>query len=289
MGYDSYADVPEEKIKELHATAHEIRDGNIIESEELKQDVETLLGEETLSEEFKEKATSLFEAAVIARVNNEAKRLEEAFDAKIAQETASLQEQYIKATEMFAEKQTERLNSYINYLGEQWIKQNRVAVETGIRSELTEGFMKGLQQLFTEHYITVPETKLDLVEEQKEQIQKLQESIDAMTAKVEQLEESNQSLQRDAVIQRLSEGLVDTEVAKLQSLCEGIEFESEDLFESKVELVKKNFFKRTAAPSPEHLLESTILNNQPQEDDKQTVASPQMSAYVKALDRFKRV
>lgn len=264
------------------------RNGSQVSEGAFKDDVESLLAEETLSEEFKAKAGSLFEAAVIARVNDETARLEEAFESKLETEIQTLQEQYVQAVESFTEKQSTRLTGYINYLGEQWIKQNKVAVQSGIKSELTEGFMSGLQKLFAEHYINAPQEKLDLVEEQKSEIAKLQESIVAMQSEVAQLNESNQSLQRDAVIARLSEGLTDTEVAKLHALCEGISFESEDLFESKVDMVKTNFFKRKSTKSPEQLLESHVQVNQPQIDEQQTaVVAPHMAAYVKALDRFK--
>lgn len=252
-----------------------------------KQDVESILGEETLSEEFKSKAAALFESTVVSRVNEEVKRLEEAYDSKLSTEIQSLQEQYVQAVETFAEKQSTRLNSYINYLGEQWIKQNRVALHQGIRTDLTEGFMKGLQKLFTEHYINVPTEKVDLVAEQKAEIQKLQESIAEMESKVETLEESNHILKREAVIMKVSEGLTDTEAAKLNSLCEGVSFESEDLFESKINMIKNNFFKRKAAPSPEQLLESTIQNTQ-QDEDKKVAIAPNMERYIAALNKFKK-
>lgn len=253
----------------------------------LKQDVQSILGEETLSEEFKSKAAALFESTVVSRVNEEVKRLEEAYDSKLSTEIKSLQEQYIHAVETFAEKQSTRLNSYINYLGEQWIKQNRVALHQGIRTDLTEGFMKGLQKLFTEHYINVPTEKVDLVAEQKAEIQKLQESIAEMESKVETLEESNHILQREAVIMKVSEGLTDTEAAKLNSLCEGVSFESEDLFESKINMIKNNFFKRKAAPSPEQLLESTIHTSH-EEDKKVAIQTPNMERYIAALNKFKQ-
>lgn len=286
MGYSHYMDVPEEKTKELHKTAHEFR--ALVSESSLKQDVESILGEETLSEEFKSKAAALFESTVVSRVNEEVKRLEEAYDSKLSAEIQSLQEQYVQAVETFAEKQSTRLNSYINYLGEQWIKQNRVALHQGIRTDLTEGFMKGLQKLFTEHYINVPTEKVDLVAEQKAEIQKLQESITEMESKVETLEESNHILKREAVIMKVSEGLTDTEAAKLNSLCEGVSFESEDLFESKINMIKNNFFKRKAAPSPEQLLESTIQNTQQDEDKKVAIASPNMERYIAALNKFKQ-
>ena len=249
--------------------------------------IQNILGEETLSEEFKSKAAALFESTVVSRVNEEVKRIEEVYDSKLSTEIQSLQEQYVQAVETFAEKQSTRLNSYINYLGEQWIKQNRVALHQGIRTDLTEGFMKGLQKLFTEHYINVPTEKVDLVAEQKAEIEKLQESINEMSAKVETLEESNHNLKRDAVIMKVSEGLTDTEAAKLNSLCEGVSFESEDLFESKINMIKNNFFKRKAAPSPEQLLESTIHTSH-EEDKKVAIQTPNMERYIAALNKFKQ-
>jgi len=255
----------------------------------LKQDVESILGEETLSEEFKSKAAALFESTVVARVNEEVKRLEEAYEDKLATEIKSLQEQYVEAVETYTEKQSTRLNSYINYLGEQWIAKNRVAIHQGIRTDLTEGFMKGLQKLFTEHYINVPVDKVDVVAEQKAEIEKLQESINGLSSKIETLEESNHNLIRESIINKVSDGLTDTEVAKLQSLCEGVSFESEDLFESKINMIRNKFFVRKSAPSPEQLLESTIHTAQEHTDEKKgSNVSPNMERYIAALNKYTR-
>lgn len=254
-----------------------------------KQDVESILGEETLSEEFKSKAAALFESTVVARVNEEVKRLEEAYEDKLSTEIQSLQEQYVTAIETYADKQSTRLNNYINYLGEQWIKQNRVALHQGIRTDLTEGFMKGLQKLFTEHYINVPADKVDVVAEQKSEIEKLQESITELSSKIETLEESNHNLVRESIITKVSDGLTDTEVAKLHSLCESVAFESEELFESKINMIRNKFFVRKSAPSPEQLLESTIHTSHEHADEKKSGnVSPNMERYIAALNKYTR-
>lgn len=256
---------------------------------DLKKDVESILGEETLSEEFKEKATSLFEAAVIARVNDEAQKLEEAFSEKLSKEVQTLQEQYVQAVETFADKQSTRLNNYINYLGEQWIKSNKVAVEQGIRTQLAESFMKGIHNLFNEHNVSVPQEKLDLVEETNKEMETIKESLQSLQEQLETLQEEKKVLEREAIITKLSEGLTDTECSKLHSLCEGIAFESADLFESKLEMIKKNFFSKKSAPSPEQLIESAILDNQPHDDEQKakTIVPANMQKYVAALDRMK--
>lgn len=259
-----------------------------VSESELKNDMASLLSEENFSDAFKTKASGLFEAAVIARVNNETQRIEEAFATKIEQETASLQEQYVKAIEVYAEKQSTRLSNYINYLGEQWIKQNKVSIQQGARTELTEGFMSGLQKLFTEHHINVPEAKMEIVAEQETKIKSLQESIAEMTDKLTKLEESNSKLNRKAVVMKLSEGLTDIDIEKLHSLCEGVEYESADLFESKVSLIKTNFFKRKPSQSPEQLLEDNIQTKQTQLNEQEAKpTNPHMNAYVQALNRFK--
>lgn len=260
-----------------------------VSEDTLKQDVESIIGEETLSEEFKSKAATLFESTVVARVNSEVKRLEEAYEDRLATEVKSLQEQYVEAVETYTEKQSIRLNSYINYLGEQWIAQNRVAIHQGIRTDLTEGFMKGLQKLFTEHYINVPADKIDVVAEQKSEIEKLQESIADLSSKIETLEESNHNLIRESIITKVSDGLTDTEVAKLQSLCESVSFESEELFESKINMIRNKFFVRKSAPSPEQLLESTIHTSQEHADEKKSGnVSPNMERYIAALNKYTR-
>lgn len=261
-------------------------------TDEFRQDVATLLSEEDFTDEFKTKASGLFEAAVIARVNNEVSKLEEAYEEKLATEVQSLQEQYVAAVETFAEKQAVRLNNYINYLGEQWIKQNNVAVQAGIRTELTESFISGLQKLFVEHNVTVPESKVDLLEQKEAELAKLQESFAELSSKVEIITEENANLHRESVINRLTEGLTDTEVAKLHTLCEGVSFDSEELFESKVEMIRNNFFTRKAPQSPEQLLESTIQVNQEHDEKKpegkKTILPQSIASAAKALDRMKR-
>lgn len=259
----------------------------------LRQDVANIISEEdaNLSEAFKEKAEALFEAAVVSRVNAEVMRLEEAYTQKLDEQRKHLEEQFATAANQFAEQQSTRLTQYINYLGEQWIKQNKVAVENGIRAELTESFMKGLSTLFEQHYINKPESDYDLVAEQRDQIESLKSALNEATQKVESLDEETTSLKRKLIIDRIAESLADTEAARLHALCEGIEYDSDELFESKVQLVKTNFFKKVPKHTPQELLEETVHATQPQVEPEQKpaqITDPSITAAIQALNSFKR-
>ena len=139
--------------------------------------------------------------------------------------------------------------------------------------------------------MTVPESKVDLLEQKEAEIAKLQESFTELSSKVQTLTEENSNLHRESVINRLTEGLTDTEVAKLHTLCEGVSFDSEELFESKVEMIRNNFFTRKAPTSPEQLLESTVQVNQEHEEkpsERKSVLPSSIASAAKALDRMKR-
>lgn len=261
------------KSVKTQAMEEEEIDGEIIiEDEEdtavdVSAELNSIFGEE-LSEEFKSKATSIFEAAVIARVNSEMDKV-----------VAKLEEQAAAELATFKETIVEKVDGYLNYVVEQWMEENQVAIDSGLRTEIAEDFISGLKNLFVEHYIEVPEEKYDVMDELQtktvELESKLNESIDANIELSKELEE----LKASKIFEEQTKGLADTEVAKLKKLVEGIDFGSEDLYREKISVIKENYFPKAAKNSPEKMLveESgttpTFNSNDP------------MAKYVQSLSR----
>jgi hypothetical protein len=214
-----------------------------------KEDIDDMFGGEELSEEFREKAETVFEAAVNARMNLETVRLEEEFETKAAdleeQFETKLQEQ---ANEMF-ESVSDKLDQYLDYVVGQWMEENKLAVENSLRSEIAESFINDLHNLFTEHYITVPEQKVDIVAEMKAEIEDLKSKLNESIDENLQLEAVVSEATKEATIEGVSEGLAETQIEKLRTLAEGIEYTDADTYRKKLEIVKETYFsaKKPAA------------------------------------------
>lgn len=204
-------------------------------NEELEADIAALFGSDaTLSEEFKEKAASLFEAVVSARIANIYEELEEE-----AMEAAN---EYI---ESYTEDLVEQLDGYLTYVSEHWLTENAVAVETGLRNEISEDFMNGLKTLFQEHYIDVPEDKYDLVGALQAQIKELTNNMDAVISENINLNSELIESYKEIIINNSSSDLAQTEVEKLRGLVESVEFDNPELFEEKVTVIKNSYFPKT--------------------------------------------
>ena len=230
-----------------------------------------------LSEEFREKATSIFEAAVVARVNHEMEKINAALDEKFAEDVAEFQKQIV-----------EKVDSYLNYVVENWMKENEVAIEQGLRTEIAEDFIQGLQVLFKEHYIEVPEEKYDVIGELQSKVTELEEGLNRQLEQNVSLNAEVTALRKDSIISEMSKDLADTDANRLAKLLEGVEFDNENLYKEKVAVIKENYFlvKETKKPSQmmaQPLVEET--NVQESFDSNDTVSS-----YAKALSRtIKRV
>ena len=191
---------------------------------DVAEDVNALMsGDDSLSEDFKEKAATIFEAAVKSRVRTEVERIHE----DVAVE---------KQTEMdtFKDELTEKVDTYLNYVVEEWTKENELAIERGLKGEIAEDFISGLQQLFEDHYIDVPDEKYDVLEAQSEKISELETKLNDEISKNIEIKESNNSLVREQVISEVAEDLADTEVEKFKSLTQDVEFKNEDSFKEKL-------------------------------------------------------
>lgn len=226
--------------------------------------------EATLSEEFKDKTAVLFETALKAKLSEEIDRLEENYAQELAEETAGMKAELV-----------EKVDSYLNYVVEQWMEENELAVEVGLRTEIAEGFMNSLKDLFVESYVEVPESKVDLVDELAEQVEELEESINSSTARAIELSEELEFYKRNAVIAEASKGLTDVEAEKLAGLVENVDFDDMDSFAEKIAIVKEAHFKAEK-------VESTIIESADEDTDNSVEISETMNKYLNALRKTKK-
>ena len=226
----------EEELKKLEDQKAEIDER--IKSISVKEDMEVLMGaDDTLSEEFKVKAATIFEAAVKSKIRSEIERIDE----QVRSEKGS-------ELETFKEELTEKVDTYLNYVVEEWTKENELAIERGLKGEIAEDFISGLKQLFEDHYIDVPDEKYDVLEAQSEKISELEEKLNEAIQKSVDLTSSNEKLVREQVISEVSEDLADTEIEKFKSLTQDVDFGDEDSFREKLDTLKESYFPK-AQPS----------------------------------------
>jgi len=218
-----------------------VEDDNLFEA-----DLEALFaGDENLTEEFKTKAADIFEAVVTSRVANEVEAIE-----------AELEEQANTEYESRVEEMVENVDKYLSYCVENWLKENELAVENGLRNEITESFIKGMQQVFTEHYIEVPEEKYDVLSEMQTKIDTLQTKLDEQVNKNLELNEEAVSLKKQNIFAEISEDLADTEAEKFAVMVEDITYTNAESYKSKLEVVKDNYFRKESVETSEALEDS---------------------------------
>jgi len=238
---------------------------------DFKDDLHALVADEaTLSEEFKEKAEVIFEAAIKSKLAEEIDRLEEKYNEELAEEVATTKAELV-----------EKVDSYLNYVVENWMDENKVAIQNGLRTEIAEKFMNSLKDLFTESYIEVPESKVDIVDELAETVDELEGQLNASIASGIEMQEKLEVLQRDAIIREHATGLAETQIEKLKSLVEDIDFEDEETFSKKVETVKESYFTKKVSESADIVEE---------DDDGETTVttSPAMEQYLSAIKKTQK-
>lgn len=255
-------------------------DGDVIAEDEIQApaaiDLSPIFGDD-LSEDFKSKATSIFEAAVIARVNSEMEKV-----------ASSLEEKYAADVAEYKDGIVEKIDSYLNYVVENWMKENELALENGLRTEIAEDFMAGLKVLFKEHYIEVPEEKYDVIGELQAKAAELETKLDEAIGQNVDLNKEVTSLKRQAVVEELSKDLADTEAAKLGKLLEGVDFENEDLYREKVSVIKENYFPKNAITEgavTQSVQAQQTLTEEADVPTDFTDGSSVVSTYAKALSR----
>ena len=250
------SEISEEQDEDLEESAYDF-------SDDLNALVES---EATLSDEFKAKTAVIFETAIKSKLAEEVGRLEDEYQSRLDEELEATRTDLV-----------EKVDSYLNYVVENWMEENRLAVESGLRTEIAEDFMGKLKDLFEESYISVPESKVDLVDELAEQVEELEEKLNKQTESAIHMSEMLESFQREAIIREHSRDLAETEIAKLNSLVESLDFEDENTFASKVKTVKESYFKK-------EINEEVVETNDDWVDDEVTTSSA-MSAYLNAIKK----
>ena len=241
-----------------------------VEEYNMEDDVNALLGGEELSEEFKAKAKTIFEAAINSKVAEIRATIEEEHEAKLAEEVAEEKEAL-----------QERVDSYLEYVSDEWMEENILAIEHGLKTELTESFLSGMRSLFEDNYVTIPDDKYDVLES-------MVEKLDDMETKLNEQIEKNIGLNRrlsesvaDGILESVSDGLAATQKEKLASLVESVEFESETEYRNKLETLKESYFPgKTSTAKTETLTEG--------EDAAPVLATGTMAGYLKTLSAFKQ-
>jgi hypothetical protein len=239
---------------------------------DIEEDVNALLEGEELSEEFQEKARTIFEAALRSKVSQIQEAIEEQYAVALAEEVEEIK------TEL-----SERVDAYLEYVADEWIQENALVIEQGLKTEMTESFLAGMKGLFEEHYVSIPEDKYDVLES-------MVEKLDEMETKLNEQIEKNVSLNKrlaeavaDGIFEQVSEGLADTQKDKLASLAESVEFESETEYREKLETLKESYFpSRVASPSAKTETLSEGVDVAPEQ------VSDSMAAYLRTLSAFSK-
>lgn len=251
-------------------------EGDMVDEDEgitldVTDDINALFSDDqTISEEFKQKATTIFEARVIDRVQQIEEQIEERY--------ASMLEEAVDAIKVDME---DKVNDYLSYVVEQWIESNEIAIETGLRSELTEEFISGLRNLFAEHYIDVPAEKVDVVEELAEKVQELEMKLNEEIDRNIQINRSLIESRIEQITYEVSDGLTDTQVEKIKSLAESVEFSTEEEYKEKLETLRENYF-----PSGVKKANVSQLHEQVEESgDKAVISDTYVAAVSKAISK----
>ena len=239
----------------------------------VKEDVEAMFNGEELSEEFKEKATTLFEAAISARVMIEEARLEEEFETKLEEAVQSINEEL-----------TSKLDSYLDYVVEGWMEENKVAVESTLRNEIMGEFIDGLKGLFAEHYIDMPEEKIDVVESLAAKVEELETKLDEQITENASLKEAFVEVEKTNVFESYLEDLALSQQEKLKALAEGIDFDGDvETYAKKLSIIKEKYFvSEKTAPVSTNIEEETFEG---EETVTEAVVDPTVNRYVQAISR----
>lgn len=263
-------DFEEDAIEEVHSA----RDLPKITSEDVSvaEDVSAMFeGAEDLNEEFKEKATTIFEAAVVAKVNEQLEKISVNFEAELSEEVETVRKEM-----------TENLDQYLDYVVEQWMEENRLAVEQGLKAEMVEDFLKGLKGLFEDHYVEIPDEKVDVVEELAARTEELESKLNEQIEKNVELRGVVEQYDRGQLIESVSNGLTDTQKAKFETLAEGIDFSDEESFVNKLTIVKESYFGNGDETTSSYELD----DDEPLSEETSEKAVPsEMATYVNAISR----
>ena len=260
----------EDTIEEVHSA----RDLPKITAEDVSvtEDVSAMFeGADDLTEGFKDKATTIFEAAVVAKVNEQLEKISTNFEAELSEEVETVRKEM-----------TENLDQYLDYVVEQWMEENRLAVEQGLKAEMVEDFLKGLKGLFEDHYVEIPDEKVDVVEELAAKTEELESKLNEQIEKNVELRGVVAQYDRGQMVESVSNGLTDTQKAKFETLAEGIDFSDEESFTNKLNIVRESYFGKGEDVTSSYQLD----DDEPllEETSEKTIPS-EMAGYVNAISR----
>ena len=245
------------------------------DSLDIKSDIDALVGDADLSEEFKTKAATIFEAAITSKVKAEQERLQSEYDTKFEEEISKSKSEL-----------TEKVDSYLNYVVQEWMNENKLALERGIKGEIAEDFIGGLKKLFEDHYIDVPDEKYDVLEDQASKIEEIEKKLNEEIEKNVEMNKVNGSYKRQEIIDENSKDLADTAKEKFDSLVEGVEYSSEEDFAKKVETIKESYFGQKAEKSADSVdIDDVAVGDETSNED----LSNAMAAYTNAISKTKDI
>ena len=241
----------------------------VVDSLDVSDDVSALVEGEELSEEFKTKAATIFESAVKSKVRAELEKIQEEND-KVIEEMA----------ESTINDMTEKVDDYLNYVVEQWMEENQLAIERGLKGEIAEDFISGLKNLFEDHYIDVPDEKYDILEANLSKIEELEEKLNKQIEENVQLRKAKGELVKESMIADVADGMTDTETEKFQSLVDDVEFSDEDSYKEKLQTIKESYFGTGKVESKE----TDTLTEEGSQEEVQEV-SGDMAKYMSAIKK----
>ena len=269
-------ELPPALKKAIDAKKDEKKESKITYSKEeidVKEHVEALVsGESDLTEEFKNKAATIFEGAIKSKVDEIAEKMEAEYNTKLNEEISATKETMVT-----------KVDSYLNYVVEEWMKENQIALEKGIKGEIAEDFISGLKKLFEDHYIDVPDEKYDVLEDQASKIETLEKQVNEEIEKNVELKKSSGELNKQAIKQEVASDLADTQKEKFNKLSEEIEYSNEKDYKAKVETIKESYFGKKSV-SGEQIDDVAVTDGTSNED-----LSNAMAAYSTAISKYKNI
>jgi hypothetical protein len=272
---DASAKMEEEELdgEVISEKSHDMEEKKEMMKKKMKEDVDALFADDsTISEEFKSKVSTIFEA----RVNDRVTQIEEEIETHYA---GMLEE----AVQTIKDDLTEKVDDYLNYVIEQWMEENQIAIESGLRSEMTEEFISGLRNLFAEHYIDVPAEKIDLVSELATKVEELESSLNEEIERGIQIKKSLIESHKTEVVHVVCEGLTATQVEKIKSLAESVEFSTEEEYKNKLETIRENYFPSGTKRADENQLHEELGDV----EDKKVSSDPFVNAVAQAISKTK--
>lgn len=271
---DSMVAEAEEKEDEGHEDEKEDKAliKKMVKKTSMKEDIDALMQGESLSEEFVQKATTIFEAAVMSRVEEIAEEMEQEYAQQFDSAITELKEDFAN-----------KIDDYLNYMVEEWMEENKLAIESGLRSEIVEDFIGGLRNLFAEHYIDIPEEKVDVVEELTQTVEELEGKLNEQISRSIELKKEINEHKKIQAVQAVCEGLTQTQVEKLKSLAESVEFTSEEDFTEKLNTLKEAYVPSTVKTAEKSALEEGV--EVPDDKPAKVSADPLVDAVARTISK----